>query len=239
MKFSEFIEEKFKLLATDFLTVDEAFDVLKELYIETDVILKKTVINEKSAKFFPTNKYSSGWDMKKPNGITHYISGGIHLFNFLKWVSSFNYYDDTRMKPDNVVNNKSTAFVIDLNGDIYNLINLYNNQCDIHDFTHRAVSITFINAGKLVKKEDVFYWHGGKKGQWTTKYPYDKIATPLKIGNDYHQPLTTEQIESSIILHRLLISAFGESIIDIYGNTILTKILDTEKYVNKIRFLKE
>lgn len=239
MKFSEFIEEKLRLLGSDYLTVDEAYMVLEKMFIETDEILKKTIINENSAKFFPTNKYSIGWDMKKPIGITHYISGGIQLFNFLKWVSSFNYYDETKARPNNIVNNKSTAFIVDLDGSIYNLINIYNNQCDIHDFTHRAISITFINAGKLIKKDDCFYWHGGKKGQWTTKYPYDKIAVPLRVGEDYHQPLTEKQIESSIILHRLLISAFGESIIDIYGNTILTKIIDTEQYVNKIRFFKE
>lgn len=145
---------------------------------------------------FKTDKMKKGWVTNAPLGSVAYISGGISLTRAVEW-----YSDKQVVKNDRRQNDTSVSFVIGLNGDIVNLMNLKKKEHGIHKYSEIAIGVTFVNAGILKKRDGIFYWH---PNNWTLKYPLAQLK-PVHIREDiYYQPLSVEQVEAFIYISKEL-----------------------------------
>jgi len=193
--------------------------ILEMLFDES--IAKMKLISPSHKTFFPTNKYNKGWKYGQIVGLVHVLSGGISIRKTIEWESSFVIYDK---KDNSIINNMSSAFIIDLNGDILSTIDLTKVIEDRNGY-NGTLSIKYVNAGLLKKRGEDFVWHGGSSNRWKMKYPY-KSLTPVEIGNgDYYQPFSREQMFSTLLIHKLLNITFPD-LIHVIGKTFFTRMLD-------------
>lgn len=149
---------------------------------------------------FKTDKIKSGWATGVPLGSVAYISGGVSLPRVIEWYSNKMVVKDGKRQ-----NDTSVSFVIGLNGDIVNLIDLSKKEHGVHKYSDIAIGITFVNAGLLRKRDGDFYWH---PNNWGLKYPLNHLKPVHIRENIYHQPLTREQIEAFIYLSKELKSSY-------------------------------
>lgn len=179
----------------------------------------------KRLKDFKTDKVKTGWATDIPLGSVAYISGGVSLPRAIEW-----YSDKKVMKDGRRQNDTSVAFVIGLNGDIINLMDLSKKKHGVHKYSDVAIGITFVNAGLLKKRDGVFYWH---PNNWGLRYPPDQLK-PVHVRDDiYHQPLTREQIEAFVYLSRELKNSYpGFKPLMIDTKTSL--MLDKKKILSQI-----
>ena len=185
-------------------------------------------ISPKYKNFFPTTKYNKGWRYGSIVGLIHILSGGLSIKRAIEWESSFIKTNDNK----DVINDISSAFIVDLNGDIYNMIDLRKVIEDRNGYDG-VLSIKIINAGLLKISGSDFVWHGSKKNRWMMKYPYENLKPVYISGENYYQPFSREQINSIIIIHKILRKIFP-LINPIIGNTFFNKMLDSTLFIESL-----
>lgn len=206
--------------------------ILSLLFKETDIRIKN-IISPNHRRFFPTTKVYKNWEAGMLFGSNHILSGGISLERSLLWNSSYNFHN----KEGVISNKKSTSFIIDLNGDIYNLVDLTVVNRDKNPVTN-TVGITYVNAGLLKEKGGDFYWHSGAVNRWGLKYPYESNLVPVKIDSEvdnlYYQPISKEQLRSSMLINRLLSSFFISGYKPFVGDSFFEKMVDIRAYLDYV-----
>jgi len=230
-------ELKDKIMNIESLNIEEisffdAESILSLLFKETDLKIKEVVLPE-HRRFFPTTKIHKNWEGSSLFGSNHLLSGGVTLQRSLLWNSSYNFHN----KEGSISNKRSTSFIIDLNGDIYNLVDLTKVNRDKNPITN-TVGITYVNTGLLKKKDNDFYWHSGSVNRWGLKYPYVDSLVPVKIDSDadnlYYQPISREQLFSSMILNRVLSSFFIDGYKPFVGDSFFEKMVDIRAYLDYV-----
>jgi len=225
--YSEKLKEKLSNILKCDTSMNEIEDVFKLFFIESNEKMKS--ISPKYRTYFPTNKYNRGWKYGSIIGLINILSGGISLKRTIEWESSM---IKTNEK-NHVINDSSSAFIIDLNGDIYNMIDLTKMIEDRNGYDG-VLSIKLINAG-LLKQDNKgdFVWHGGNRNKWKMKYPYKQLK-PVQINDDnFYQPFSREQIFSVILINKIFKENFP-LINPIIGNTFFTKMLNSMSFIESL-----
>lgn len=207
----------------------QAENILTLLFKESNNYIKNNLL-ENYKGYFPSKKIHRNWEANTLFGANHMLSGGISLTKTLLWNSSYNFFN----RADKVTNQTVTTFVIDLNGDIHCLVDLTNVNRDKNPVTN-TVGITYVNVGLLKKRDDDYYWHSGKK-KWSLKYPYKKALPPVRVpSSDYfYQPISQEQVNSSIIINKVLIAFFIGVFRPFVGDMYFSKMIDVQKYIDSV-----
>jgi len=224
--YSDVLKSKFKEVLKGSDSIGITQEIFELLFTESVDRMKK--IAHKYESYLPTNKYDYGWKYGTILGFVHVLSGGISLRRTIEWESSL----IKRNYDNKIINDVSSAIIIDLNGDIYSNINLSKMMKDRNGYDG-ALSVKFINAGLLKKRDDEFFWHGSSKSKWGMKYPYTQLQ-PVHISDDkYYQPFSREQIFSAILIHKVFEIA-SPQIKHVLGDTFFAKMLNPFGFVDGI-----
>jgi len=145
-------------------------------------------------KYFPTNRTGGLWAQGNPFGVVDHYTAGIHTKGTLRWFSSEPRKNDKYTSSANVV--------IAPEGEIIFVVNPMTTVAwHARKDSHTHIGVEHVNAGLLRKKGEDFYYQG------TRPYPHGWTPNVQKVGDEYWEPYTADQIMSNIILKRWLIAA--------------------------------
>ncbi len=208
-----------KILSTGTLTEAEALAFFQDIYEQTHKKLPDIVGKAFAEAEFPTKQYRgpgglsnqpNGWRNSTPIGICDHFTADVSLTGTLKWFSSKEW--PQQQGPAKVAG-ASAAFVIDLDGTPYCLIDFWNGKADWHEpqLNGLCVGIEHVNAGELRRQLDGTFtmWQNG----WQKKYPLDAELPPLRVPNgwrgaSYMMPYTREQVITNLVIKRAFCCAY-------------------------------
>ncbi len=201
---------KNKLIANGRITKEEALEFFHLLFEESTKKAKE-LCGTSFTEHFPTKQYTkNGWKFKVPLGVCDHFTADISIASTLRWFSSKQW-----KQPDGTFKHAgaSSAFVIDLDGTIYCLIDFWNGNADWHEpqLNGYAVGIEHVNAGELRLKDGEYYmW----PNSWGKIYPYKDVIPPLQLdwrGAKFMMPYTREQVISNLIIKCAFLSLYPET----------------------------